>query len=530
MKQKKIFKKIIYFITFILTIIYIIYRLLFTLPLHLGPLCITLSIIVILTEIWETIDFFIYYFNILKVKKNCPEVPNIQNITEYPDIDIFIATLNENKNLLQDTILACKNLNYPEKNKLHIYLCDDGNKAIIKNLANEMNINYINRISHKDAKAGNYNHALKCTSSPYLVFFDADMAPTPDFLEITLPFFLKQPSKIGFIQLPQSFKNPDIFQYRFNLGNKIPFEQEYFYNSLQISKNVTNSTVFCGTNVMVSRQALQDINGFATDTISEDIATGMLIENKGYTCMALNKIAAYGTSVDDFTGFFKQRSRWARGCIQMSKKYKIFSCNGLSLKQKFEYFSCVSYWYFGIRRLIYLITPLLFSLFGIIIVDCNLMTFLAFWLPPYLLKRFAIDKLENSERSSTWTTIYETILAPVLAISALKELLGFSKKDFDVSPKSSSCKHMSKLNLQVLIFHLILLILNICGFVVSLLNLHAHGPLVYLLPFIWTLSNTFYLFIATIFDFRYKQHDYSDFKPNNTKYYSNFSAFKIFKH
>ena len=55
-------------------------------------------------------------------------------------------------------------------------------------------------------------------------------------------------------------------------------------------------------------------------TLSEDIATGMLIESKGYKCIAINDIEAYGLSTNDVDAFVKQRSRWARGCIQMLKK------------------------------------------------------------------------------------------------------------------------------------------------------------------------------------------------------------------
>lgn len=520
MKQKKNLKKFIYLLTIIFTIIYIIYRIFFTLPIRLGITSIIFALIVLITEIWESVDFFIYYFNSLNANRNSPPIPEIRNITDYPDIDIFIATLNEPEFLLKDTIVACQNLDYPQKDKIHIYLCDDGNRATIKQLAENMNINYITRLTNKDAKAGNYNNALKHSNSPYIIFFDADMAPTPDFLSITLPFFLAPGhKKVGFVQLPQSFKNPDIFQYRFHLENKIPFEQEYFYNSLQIAKNQTNSAVFCGTNALVSREALEDVNGFATETLSEDIATGMLIENKGYTCIALNNIAAYGNSVEDFTGFAKQRSRWARGCIQMGKKYKISKCDGLSFRQKLEYHSCISYWYFGIRRLVYLLAPLLFSIFGIIIIDCNISLFLALWLPTYLLKRFAIDTLENHERSSTWNTIYETILTPILAVETLKELFGLSKTKFDVSPKTGHSSKMSKLNFKVLLFHLILLILNLFGFIMCIFKLQTAGLIVYLLPLIWTLSNVFYLSIAVIFDFRYKKYNYKNFIPNKIRKY-----------
>lgn len=529
MKQKNLFKKTIYFISFISTFIYILYRILFTLPINMNFFSLFLGIIVLFTELWESFNFFIYYFNILKnTKKNSP-LPPLNTSPEYPDIDIFIATLNEHDSLLKNTINCCKNINYPDKNKLHIYVCDDGNRNNVKELCKNFNVNYITRLTNKDAKAGNYNNALKQTHSPYIAFFDADMCPTNDFLELALPYFLSNSNKkIGFVQFPQSFKNPDIFQYRFNLENKIPFEQEYFYNTLQIEKNQTNSVVFCGTNALVSRSALNEINGFATGTISEDIATGMLIENAGYTGIALNNITAYGNSVTDFTGFAKQRSRWARGCVQMSKKYKIFTCKGLSLKQKLEYFSCVSYWYFGIRRLVYLIAPLLFSLCGITVINCNIKTFICLWLPCYLLKRFAIDILEQNQRSSTWNTIYETILTPILAPAVTQEFLGFHNTKFDVTPKGTTANRMSKLNFKVLVFHLIFFILNFVGFIISALKIFNNGMSLYILPLIWTLSNAFYLLIAIIFDLRFKKHDYKNFVPNKTKKYPKFSAFHIF--
>lgn len=528
-KTKNLIKKIIYFITFILTIVYLVYRIVFTLPLRLGFVCMFFAIIVLLTELWEASDFFIYYFNILTKNRKNEKIPTVDDVSRYPDVDVFIATLNEYESLVSETIQACKNMKYPDLSKVHIYLCDDGNRKSMKDLAERMEINYITRLTNKDAKSGNYNNALHHTNSPYIVFFDADMAPTSDFLMITMPYFIESKEKMGFVQIPQSFKNPDIFQYRYHLQNDIPFEQEYFYNSLQVSKNNTNSAVFCGTNAVVSRAALEDVNGFATGTISEDIATGMLIENKGYKCLAINTVAAYGNSVDDLASFAKQRSRWARGCIQMGRKYKIFKQNGLSFRQKLEYHSCISYWYFGIRRFIYLITPLLFSIFGINIIVCQLPVFLAFWLPMYVLKRYLIDHLENNERSATWTSIYETIMTPILAKETLKEFLGFGSTKFEVTSKSQHSAKMSKLNLKVLLFHVILLTLNLTGFIISALKIRTSGWSVCLLPLIWTLSNAFYLFMAIIFDLRYKRYNYKGFVPNNTRKYNRFALIKLFK-
>lgn len=521
MKGKNLFKSFLYTISILLTIVYIIYRIFFTIPTKLGFISILFSILVLLIEIWETFDFFIYFFNILIVNKKQLTCSNLETTTQIPEIDILIATLNETPNILERTINACLNLDYPDKSKLHIYLCDDGDRREIELLAKNKNINYIHRYNNKDAKAGNYNHALKQISSPYVATFDADMAPTKDFLTLTLPFFINNPhKKIGFVQLPQSFINPDIFQYRFRLENEIPFEQEYFYHSIQIAKNETNSTIYCGTNALFSRSALDAIHGFATGTLTEDIATGMLLEANGYQGIALNKIGAYGIFVNDFDGFMKQRSRWARGCIQMAKKYKIMSQEGLSMKQKLEYLSCVSYWFFPIRRFVYLIAPLFFSIWGIIIVDCNLLTFLSIWLPTYLLKRFALDLLQNKERSSTWNKIYEIIQTPILFFKVIGEFLGFSKMTFEVSPKKSSPNDMTTKNKWLLSIHSMLLLLNLVGFIMCMAQIYDASISNYILSFVWTLSNTFYLFFAILFDIRYKKPKKQiKFEPNKTKHY-----------
>lgn len=520
-------KQIIYAFTIILTFIYIAYRICFTLPLHLGVVGLICSIIVLLLEIWESADFFIYYINILSVNKSAPKIPVITDMNVFPEVDVLIATINEGENLLRNTIEACKNMNYPDKSKVHIYVCDDGNRANIKNLAENLNVNYITRITNNDAKAGNYNHALQIIKSPLVATFDADMAPTENFLMKTVPFFIKE-DNIGFIQLPQSFINPDIFQFRFGLSKKIPFEQDYFYHSIQIAKNATNSAIYCGTNTVFSRKALDNVKGFAKNTISEDIATGMQVESKGYKCLALDDVEAYGIAVNDVTGFVKQRSRWARGCIQIFKKFKIIGNKGLSARQKLEYLSCISYWFFGVKRMLYMLAPLLFSIFGIIIIDCDLKTFIAIWLPTYLIKRFVIDISEHNKRSATWNKIYETILTPVLAKEALKELFGFGSTKFEVTPKYSPAKKMTKTHKRLLTSHLILWTLSIIGLIMSIIKIFSQGFIVYIFSFVWLISNIFYLTIAIIFDLKNKSKMPKDFEPNKVKRFGRLSCLSIF--
>lgn len=270
MKKNKIMKKILIYLMLIASTIYMIWRIFFTLPISLGIASIIFGTVVLIMEIWDFVEFVIYYHNILRKEENKKSLK--YEIKNYPDVDVVIATINEEEKLLQKTIQECLELEYPDKSKIHIYICDDGNRKEIKKLAEENKIQYITRNDNKDAKAGNYNNALKYLKSEYILTLDADMIPKKNFLTDIIPYFFCK-EKIGFIQTPQAFYNLDIYQTRFELKDEIPFDQSFFYHELQPEKDKINATVYCGTNAIILRKALDDIGGFATGTLTEDIAT-----------------------------------------------------------------------------------------------------------------------------------------------------------------------------------------------------------------------------------------------------------------
>ena len=497
MRKESKFKQTIYLLSFLTTTIYILYRIFFTVP-NSNLLTIIFAILVLIVETTDALFFIIYVFNILIFKKDSPKIPKIRN-QQYPNVDVFIATINEPKELLKETITACKNMKYPDSKKIHIFICDDGRRNEIKELAEEMNIHYITRDNNKDAKAGNYNHALQKTKSPLIATFDADMKPKEDFLLKTVPFLIDNP-KIGFVQLPQSFHDLDLFQKKFKLFEKIPYEQDYFYHKIQMAKNKTNSVIYCGTNTVLSRSALKAAGGYATKTITEDIATGMLIESSGYQGIAIPDDEVYGLNVTSTESLLKQRSRWCRGCIQTLKNYKILFNKKLKIRQKLDYLSAIYYWSFGLRTIFYLLVPLLFSFFDIRIVQSNIYIFLLLFFIQYILKRFLIDKVEGNYVSSTWNRIYEIILSPIIAYESLKEIFGLGNLKFEVTSKESKKSKFPFRSLLTYISHLFLIILTILGIIVSYYKGRLIGFENYFLPLFWLGTNFLYLTIALIFD------------------------------
>ena len=400
-------KRIIYTIAFLSTVVYIIYRIFFSLPLHDTFMNVFIAVLIVVLEFFEAFVYSIYYFNVLLFKKDSPKTPKIKK-EEYPEIDILVATINEDVELLETTIKKIKAMKYPDKKKLHIYMCDDGRRKEMKDLCKKLKINYINRKDNKDAKAGNYNNALKKTKSPYIVTFDADMQPRPEFLMKTVPHIIAN-KDVGFVQIPQNFRNPDIYQARFKLIGKLPHEQDYFFNKIQMAKNYTNSVIYCGTNTVFLRKALEEVGGFATESVTEDIATGILIEAKGYRGIGINEKMVFGLNVNNLDSYIKQKCRWSRGCIQTFKNYSVIRNKGLTLRQKADYFSTLYYWTYGLRQILYMIIPLLFPLFNVRIIQGSIITFTVLFFIQYILKRYVVDTIEGHATSSTWNRIYETI-------------------------------------------------------------------------------------------------------------------------
>src|SRR6202008_3490247 len=139
------------------------------------------------------------------------------------------------------------------------------------------------------AKAGNINNALRHTRSPLIAIFDADHIPHRDFLEKTVGYFGAQ-EKVGFVQTPQYYKN---FAKNY-LTQSSWDQQELFFGPICKGKNRLNAATMCGTNMVLSREALHEVGGICTDSIAEDFVTGLFMHAHGYTSVYVPEVLAEG--------------------------------------------------------------------------------------------------------------------------------------------------------------------------------------------------------------------------------------------
>lgn len=498
-------KKLLVILTIAFTIIYMTWRVVRTIPLEYGIFSTICGITLLVVELVGTFEMIVHFAQLSDIQ--LPKRPELK-AEDYPEVDILISTYNEPPELLYKTINGCLNMDYPDKSKVHIYLCDDGHREEMGILSERMRITHLVRDTHQFAKAGNLNHAMSVTSSPYIVTFDADMIPRHDFLTACIPYFFGE-EEIGFLQTPQTFYNPDLFQYNLYSENRIPNEQDYFYRDVQIMRNKSNAVIYGGTNTILSRKALEDAGGFYTGVITEDFATGMMIQSKGYRCYAIDESHASGMAPEDLKSLVKQRERWARGCIQTGRKIHIFFSKNLSLSQKISYITSITYWYGAIKRFVYIMSPILYAVFGVIVVKCTLPQVLIFWLPMYLLNNATLRLLSRNIRNTRITSIYETIMFPSLLPAVILESLGISKKKFVVTRKDGKNKRQEENHWYKFKYGLpliILLILSIFGIGRYIAKTFTTGTPTYIVIIFWLLVNMFSLLMAVFFMFGRKSH------------------------
>lgn len=501
MKQKtELILKILYPV---FALIYLVWRIGWTIPLSYGLPSVLCSVILLLAELLGIGELLVHFYTVSGRRQEKPPFPQ-GGPGDLPEVDVLVPTCGESPELLERTLRGCLAMEYDDPAKVHIYLCDDAASPEMERLAAGLGVRYLARKERTGAKAGNLNAAMARSHSPLIAVFDADMCPMPQFLLSTVPYFLSQPGKkgdrrisgkVGYVQTPQQFRTPDLFQRVFRAEDLIPNEQDYFYRSLEPARNKTNSVIFGGSNTVLLRRALEQAGGFVTESLTEDFATGIEIQKRGYTCYAIPDPLAEGLSPESLLSLIRQRIRWARGCIQAGRCTRLLRSNGLSMIQRLSYLTAISYWYAPVKRLIYLTAPLMYAVFGITVMRCSFEQMLVFWLPMYLCAVLGIRLLSDGIRTTKWSNIYEVSLFPFLLLPVLAETVGIKKRDFVVTDKSGKAGWRWWYPLPFLV----LIALSVVGIVRVIGLSMTQATTVYLLLLFWLAYNLYQLLFALLF-------------------------------
>jgi len=412
---------------------YMVWRLIYTLPSD-SSYSISLGWIIYLAELYGLCQFCFFTYQSWSLS-NRQSVP----ITIYPTVDIMVTVVDEPLPLLRQTLIGCRSQEYPQ-DRFRVYVLDDGDRTDVQSLAITLGCSYIQRPDRpRHAKAGNLNHALRSTKGELIAVFDVDHVPARTFLKETVGFF--DDPVVAFVQTPHHFYNPDIYQRNLRVGHRLQNEQALFFRMLQVGRDTHNSAFFAGSGGLFRRKPLEEIGGFQTQTITEDIHTSMNLHAKGYRSCYLNRVLSAGLMPETFAGYLKQRKRWAIGCVQVLLRDNPLLKRGLTLPQRIDYFGSIFYFFLGIPRLICLFAPLSSLLFNIPPLNADPVQLSIYFFSFYIASSMVMRSISCGSRNPFWSDIYETTMCFSLSWAALKALITPRKeRPFEVTPKGERVK------------------------------------------------------------------------------------------
>lgn len=374
------------------------------------------------------------------------------DMTDLPTVDVLIPTYNEEESILEVTVLAATQLDYPA-DRLQVYVLDDGGtdakrlqpdllasaeannrRARLQSLCRRTGARYLTRADNRNAKAGNINSALPRIGGELILMLDADHVPSADFLKNTVGEFQADPD-LFLVQTPHRFITPDPVEKNLEVHRKMPGESEIFYRVVQHGLDAWHSSFFCGSAAILRRRHLEEIGGLSGETVTEDAETSLRLHALGYRSVYVGKPMVFGLQPETFSSFIGQRCRWAQGMVQLFMLRNPLLQRGLKPSQRLGYLNSTMFWFFSYARLVFLLAPCAFLLLGLKIYDANLEQFLIYAMPHLIGTLITANLLFGQARWALISELYEAVQSIFSSRAITQTLLNPKAPRFKVTAK-----------------------------------------------------------------------------------------------
>ena len=416
--------------------------------------------------LFHGIGYLVHLLFVIRSRQSWSATDNVPPLKSTPPVAVVVASYKEPLDVVEDTLVCFYNLTYSNK---RLYFLDDTRydlpssdpaamqayRAAIDALCRRLGVNLFRRKWH-GAKAGIINDFMefidgktregfefqsftgqdRTEKEKYLVVFDADANPMPDFIRPLVAFMEANP-KLAFVQTPQYYTNFETNRVAMASG----LQQVVFYEYICEGKSAHGATFCCGTNVIFRREAFLDVGGFDETSVTEDFVTSMIFHRRGWESRYYNKVSAFNMGPEDLGAYFKQQFRWALGTIGLLRQLialLVRHPRALSLAQWWEYLVSGSYYLIGTVFLIIVLCPVLYLFFTIPTYFSRPEVYALFFIPYFVLTLFiffsSLSRRNYRIRDIFLGQLLVSITFPVYIKATLLGLLGIRGR-FIVTPK-----------------------------------------------------------------------------------------------
>jgi cellulose synthase (UDP-forming) len=346
-------------------------------------------------------------------------------------VDVLVPTKDEPAAVLRTTLLACNDLHYPHRT----LVLDDGARPEIEALCAELGCVYLARRSSEGAKAGNLNFGLAHSEAELVALFDADHVPVPHFLDRLVGYFAD--ARVAFVQVPQEFYNTDSIQHRWDRRRKRIWAEQYlFFSVIQPGKDRWNAAFFVGSCAILRRAALDDLGGFPTGSITEDMLTSIRLHARGWSSVYHREFLAYGIAAQTLAPFAIQRQRWGVGNWQVFARANPLFLRGLTLPQRLCYLASMIYPLEGLQKLIFYATPPIALVTGVLPMRALDAEYLLHFVPYFALSTWAFNEMARGVGGQVMLEQYSMAKYFTYLQTMVIPLVPGRGKVFKVTPKA----------------------------------------------------------------------------------------------
>jgi cellulose synthase (UDP-forming) len=340
-------------------------------------------------------------------------------------VDVIVSTCGEPFETVEKTLRAAARIDYPS---FHVTVADDRCDLEIGALCRELGFTHLCRITHENRKAGNLNHAYARTGRPFVMTLDADQIPHPEILRRLMGYFAVP--RIAFVQSYQAYNVPE--------GDPWGNRDRVFYGAMQPGRNASNSAISCGSGCVYRRASLDEVGGFATWSMLEDLYTSLLLQAAGWRSVYHPYPLSHGMMPQDVASHTRQRWQWAVDSLRLLFWRCPLFTTGLSWRQRLNYFHFgYHYVIFGIAYPIFYFLPAWALFSGEFVFKAPAWEFVL-WRAPFLISALILNRLLTGRRQTVKSTQAQAGLFAVFFAAFVTALL-FRRHvpDYSVTPKET---------------------------------------------------------------------------------------------
>lgn len=239
-----------------------------------------------------------------------------------PLVTVQLPIYNE-EHVSERLIDAVAHFHYPS-DRFQIQVLDDSTDKTVEIVRRKvaewrqqgLDITHVRRAHRTGYKAGALAAALPQATGEFIVIFDADFVPKPDFLTETIPAF--DDPHIGMAQTRWDHLNKQ----HSLLTHVQSFLLDAHFSIEQVGRNASGYFInFSGTGGVWRKSCIIDAGGWHSDTLTEDFDLSYRAQLRGWKFKYLEHVGVPAELPPVMSALRSQQHRWVKGITETSKKH-----------------------------------------------------------------------------------------------------------------------------------------------------------------------------------------------------------------